>query len=184
MTVNFDVLIILAGLLAHAGLASTMDLNGSSSRSQRPAGWNLAEYLDTYPDTSTTRLLISDSTIQDVDAKHGHPFTDGSKDEIHWDKTTNTKVLAAVAQTIEALSYLTYSAGPHRAYDEWADPRLEPLVQHNYPSLTQFNFPSRHLSGAYRVITEAYYPPRTISDYPTHHLDDLYEVDHKPSCLD
>ncbi|KAJ7800156.1 hypothetical protein B0H14DRAFT_2616452 [Mycena olivaceomarginata] len=171
MTVYFGVLVILAGLLAHAGLASTMDLNRTlftPETSDLPAGTyivtgiagvtQLAEYLDTYPDTRITRLLISDSTILDVDAKHGHLFTDGSKDEIDWDKATHQKVwavvrvfeeplnrvFAKVAPTLEALSYLAYSAGPHGAYDEWADPRLEPLLQHNYPSLTQFNFPSRH----------------------------------------
>jgi hypothetical protein len=151
--------------------------------------------LDTYPDTRITRLLISDSTILDVDAKHGHLFTDGSKDEIDWDDATHEKVwavvrvfeeplnrvFAKVAPTLEALSYLAYSAGPHGAYDEWADPRLEPLLQHNYPSLTQFNFPSRHLDGTYRILTEASYPPCTISDYSTHHLDGLCEVNHEAS---
>ncbi|KAJ7808748.1 hypothetical protein B0H14DRAFT_2868972 [Mycena olivaceomarginata] len=195
MTVNFDVLIILAGLLAHAGLASTMDLNRTlftPEASDLPAGTyiatgiagvtQLAEYLDTYPDTRITRLLISDSSIQDVDAKHDHLFTDGSKDEIDWDEATHQKVWAAVhdfeeplnrvlskaAPTLEALSYLAYiyyNAGLHGAiYPEWTDPRLEPLVQHNYPSLTQFDFPSHHLDGAYRVLTEAYYPPCEMAD--------------------
>ncbi|KAJ7239088.1 hypothetical protein C8J57DRAFT_111538 [Mycena rebaudengoi] len=207
MRVNFDVLIILAGFLAHARLASTVDLNRTlftPETSDLPAGTyiatgiagvtQLAEYLDTYPDTRITRLLISDSTTQDVDAKHGHIFTDGSKDEIDWDKATYEKVwaavrdfeeplnrvLAKVAPTLEALSYLAYiyfSAGLYGPiYPEWTDPRLEPLVQHNYLSLTQFNFPSHHLDGAYRVLTEAYHPPCTISDFPTHHLDDLDDL--------
>ncbi|KAJ7794984.1 hypothetical protein B0H14DRAFT_3556031 [Mycena olivaceomarginata] len=188
MTVYFDVLIVLAGLLGHAGLASTMDLNRTlftPETSDLPAGTyiatgiagvtQLAEYLDTYPDTRITRLLISDSTILDVDAKHGHLFTDESKDEIDWDDATHEKVwavvrvfeeplnrvFAKVALTLEALSYLAYSAGPHGAYDEWADPRLEPLLQHNYPSLTQFNFPSRHprrdLSHPHRGLLPAVY---------------------------
>ncbi|KAJ7251645.1 hypothetical protein C8J57DRAFT_1665936 [Mycena rebaudengoi] len=208
MTVNFDVLIILAGLLAHAGLASTMDLNRTlftPEASDLPAGMyiatgiagvtQLAEYLDTYPDTRITRLLMSDFTFQDVDAKHGHLFTDGSKDEIDWDEATHHKVWAAVhdfeeplnrilakaAPTLEALSYLAYiyySAELHGViYPEWTDPRLEPLVQHNYPSLTQFNFPSHHLDGAYRVLTEAYYPPCKRYDFPTHHLDPCYVPD-------
>jgi uncharacterized membrane protein YuzA (DUF378 family) len=212
MTVNFDVLIIIAGLLAHAGLASTMDLNRTlftPEASDLPAGTyiatgiagvtQLAEYLDTYPDTRITRLLISDSSIQDVDAKHDHLFTDGSKDEIDWDEATHQKVWAAVhdfeeplnrvlskaAPTLEALSYLAYiyyNAGLHGAiYPEWTDPRLEPLVQHNYPSLTQFDFPSHHLDGAYRVLTEAYYPPCEMADFTTHHLDNSCYVAHKAS---
>ncbi|KAJ7349886.1 hypothetical protein DFH08DRAFT_863286 [Mycena albidolilacea] len=212
MTVNFDVLIILAGLLAHAGLASTIDLNSTlftAEASDLPAGTyiatgiagvtQLAEYLDTYPDTRITRLLISDSSIQDVDAKHDHLFTDESKDEIDWDEATHQKVWAAVhdfeeplnrvlakaAPTLEALSYLAYiyySAGLHGVtYPEWTDPRLKPLVQHNYPSLTQFDFPIHHLDGAYRVLTEAYYPPCEKADLTTHHLDNPCYVAHKAS---
>ncbi|KAJ7832901.1 hypothetical protein B0H14DRAFT_2802334 [Mycena olivaceomarginata] len=203
MTVNFDVLIILAGLLVHAGLASTMDLNSTlftPEASDFPAGpyiatgiagvtlvsptlpagtyiatgiagvSQLAEYLDTYP--GTTCLLISDSSIQDVDAKHDHLFTDGT-------------IESRSCQGLEALSYLAYiyySAGLHGAiYPEWIDPRLKPLVQHNYPSLTQFDFPIHHLDGAYRVLTEAYYPPCEKADFTTHHLDNPCYVAHKAS---
>jgi hypothetical protein len=63
------------------------------------------------------------------------------------------RILAKAALTLEALSYLAYiyySAELHHEviYPEWTDPRLEPLVQHNYPSLTQFDFPSHYLDGA------------------------------------
>ncbi|KAJ7020894.1 hypothetical protein C8F04DRAFT_1274427 [Mycena alexandri] len=195
MMVNLDVLIILAGLFAHAGLASTstLDLNRTlftPEGSDLPAGTyiatgiagvtQLANYLDAYLDTRITRLLVSDSTVQDVDAEHAHLFTDAtSRDERNWDEATHHRVRAAVhdfeeplnrilaraAPTLEALSYLayiSYSAGLHQGtYPEWTDPRLEPLVQHNYPLLTQFSFPrpGRHLDGTYRVLTEAYSPP-------------------------
>ncbi|KAJ7779927.1 hypothetical protein B0H16DRAFT_1500247 [Mycena metata] len=191
MRVTFKVL--LTGLLVHVRLASTMDLDLNRTlftpeTSGLPAGTyiatgiagvtQLAEYLDTYPDTRITRLLVSDSTAQDFDAKHGHLFTDGSQNELDSDQTTRMKVWAATrafeeplsrvfakaAPILEALSFLAYihhKEGLYGAtYPEWTDPRLEPLVQHNYPLLTHFNFPSRrHLDGAYRVLTEAYYPP-------------------------
>ncbi|KAJ7231626.1 hypothetical protein C8J57DRAFT_1730085 [Mycena rebaudengoi] len=183
MPVNFDILVILAGLLAPAVLVSTMDLDFNRTlftpeASDLPAGTyiatgiagvtQLADYLDTYSDTRITRLLVSDSTVQDVDAEHGHLFTDAtSKEESEWDEGTHHRVWAAVhdfeeplnrilakaAPTLEALSflaYISYSARLHQVvYPEWTDPRLEPLVQHNYPSLTQLNFPrpGRHLDG-------------------------------------
>ncbi|KAJ7215235.1 hypothetical protein C8J57DRAFT_1396821 [Mycena rebaudengoi] len=205
MPVNFDILVILAGLLAPAVLVSTMDLDFNRTlftpeASDLPAGTyiatgiagvtQLADYLDTYSDTRITRLLVSDTTVQDVDAEHGHLFTDAtSKEESEWDEGTHHRVWAAVhdfeeplnrilakaAPTLEALSflaYISYSARLHQVvYPEWTDPRLEPLVQHNYPSLTQLNFPrpGRHLDGTYRVLTEAYYPP---CEFRTHPRDD------------
>ncbi|KAJ7779938.1 hypothetical protein B0H16DRAFT_728954 [Mycena metata] len=190
MRVTFKVLI--TGLLVHVRLTSTMDLNRTlftPETSGLPAGTyiatglagitQLAEYLDTYPDTRVTRLLMSDSTTQNLDAQHGHLFTDGSQNELDSDEATYRKmwdavraleeplnrVFAKAAPTLEALSFLAYihyKEGLYGAtYPEWTDPRLEPLVQHNYPLLTHINFPSHHLDGAYRVLAEVYNPPCT-----------------------
>ncbi|KAJ7714760.1 hypothetical protein DFH07DRAFT_1068554 [Mycena maculata] len=215
MPANLNALIILAGLLARGGLASIMDWNCklfTPEASDLPtetyiatgiAGvTQLAEYLDTYPDTRITRLLVSDSTVQDVDGKHAHLFTDAtSEEESDWDEATHHRVWAAVhdfeqplnrilakaAPTLEALSYLayiSYSADLHGPiYPEWTDPRLKPLVQHNYPSLTHLNFPrpGRHLDGTYRVFTEAYSPPCERSRVPNDHLNDPCYLLHEAS---
>jgi hypothetical protein len=92
------------------------------------------------------------------------------------------RILAKAAPTLEALSYLAYIYySPEVTYPEWTDPRLEPLVQHNYPSLTQFNFPSHHLDGTYRVFTEVYYPPCERFDFPADHLYNPCYVPHPAS---
>ncbi|KAJ7146610.1 hypothetical protein C8R44DRAFT_724360 [Mycena epipterygia] len=111
----------------------------------------LAAYLDANPDTKITRLLLSDSTIQDLETE-AHP-TD-------WETILNfnravsdiavplQRILDKAAPSLEALCYLAYMN--YTRIDELGDDaRIMALLWRSYPSLTQLTFRDNRMHGTH-----------------------------------
>ncbi|KAJ6586395.1 hypothetical protein DFH09DRAFT_1432267 [Mycena vulgaris] len=131
----------------------------------------LADYIDSHPDKTITRLLISDSTVQDESMESfsapQRPLDltveeEDKREEIRhhnaklalkrWRTVRDIevplkRVLDTAAPSLEAFTYLTYIDRAGRS-----DPRAAALLARDYPSLTYLTFVNRYMDGGSPVL--------------------------------
>ncbi|KAJ7146619.1 hypothetical protein C8R44DRAFT_864362 [Mycena epipterygia] len=136
----------------------------------------LAAYLDANPDTKITHLLLSDSTVQDLEIE---VWPADLETTLNFNRVVSEiavplqRVLDKAAPSLEALAYLTYIGYARINDSEWGDDaRIMALLRHSYPSLTQLSFRNSHMYGAARVLGP---PPQfpALTHLHFHKLDEV-----------
>ncbi|KAJ7094115.1 hypothetical protein C8R44DRAFT_386372 [Mycena epipterygia] len=159
--------VVLGYLCGVYAICSAMDLNHAlltPETDSLPAGTyiatglsgvtQLAKYLDTNPNTKITHLLLSDSTVQDVEYEISLCDDETTLREnraVRDIAVSLQRVLDKAAPSLEALSFLAHLTYA-RVNEVQDDARILALLGRSYPFLTQLTFRNNHMHGATRIL--------------------------------